>query len=182
MKAISRRHKLIGGVFAIVSVAWALDMLTGEAGPSPAGGATATAMLGQPAELPPNPPDLETLVQSLLRKPQPRTALPFESVRRDLFVPSGPFEAAHLSILANKSAQPLPQEQNASEKTQPFEAQHELQGILTGPVPLALIDGRLVREGALVDGYRLVRIDVDHVVLQQNNNQVTLRVRVTGDR
>jgi len=181
MKAVSRRHKLIGAVFAIVSAAWALDMLSPGSGPSPADAATSSAALGKPVELPPDPVDLEALIESLRRDPPTRTALPFEQVRRDLFVPTGRFDAILAPFSAEGSAERLQEGGRLVKKPFPFEARHELQGILTGSVPLALIDGLLVRRGVEIDGYRLIEIHTDFVVLQQGRERVTLRVRVAGD-
>ena len=182
MKPVSRRHKLIGGVLAIVSAACALDMLTGEPGPSPADAATSIAQATHAAELPPDPDDLETLIESLTHEPAARTRLPFERVRRDLFVPTGRFRAALTSVIAEKAAADAREHEGVPQRPLPFEARHELRGILTGPVPLALIDGLLVRRGADIDGYRLVEIHADAVVLQQGRERVTLRVSAAENR
>jgi hypothetical protein len=182
MKPVSRRHKLIGGVFAIVAAAWALDMLSPATGPSPANAATSPVALGEPVELPPDPVGLEALIESLRRDPPIRTALPFEQVRRDPFVPTRRFEAALAPFAAEGSAERLPEGGRLVKKPLTFEARHELRGILTGPVPLALIDGLLVRRGVEIDGYRLIAIHTDSVVFEQGRERVTLQVRVAGDQ
>ncbi|MFQ5806301.1 MAG: hypothetical protein ACE5I3_07620 [Phycisphaerae bacterium] len=61
-----------------------------------------------------------------------------------------------------------------------FEDRHELQGVLTGRVPLALIDGLLCRRGAEIDGYRLVELHREYVVFQRDGSRVTLRVASAG--
>ena len=91
MKPFSRRQKLIGGAFVIISTAWVLDMMTGGPGPAPAAAAPTLAGPGQPTELPPDPADLQAVIESLRQKPLSRRPLPFERARRDLFVPTGRF-------------------------------------------------------------------------------------------
>jgi hypothetical protein len=182
MKAISRRHKMIGGVFAIVSAAWALDMLSPAPGPSPADAATAPAALGKPVELLSDPVGLEALIESLRRDPPPRTALRFEQVSRDPFAPTGRFDAILTPLVGEGSSEGLGEGGRLVRKPLPFEARHELQGILTGPVSLALIDGLLVRRGVEIDGYRLIAIHTDSVVFEQGREQVTLHVSVPGSQ
>ena len=182
MKAVSRRHKLIGGVLGIVSAAWAIDMLSGGPGPSPAEAGPSPALTSGPAALPPDPADLEALIEALQRDQGTRSTLPFEQVKRDLFVPTERFEAVLVPVVGEDSEGEPEGELQPAEGLAPFETRHELQGVLTGRVPLALIDGLLLREGAEIDGYRLVEIHADFVVLRQGREQVTLRVTSAGDR
>ena len=146
-------------------------MLSGGPGPSPAEAGPSPALTSGPAALPPDPADLEALIEALQRDRGTRSTLPFEQVKRDLFVPTERFEAVLVPVVGEDS-----------EGLAPFETRHELQGVLTGRVPLALIDGLLLREGAEIDGYRLVEIHADFVVLRQGREQVTLRVTSAGDR
>ena len=172
MIAISRRQKLLGGVFVIFSAAWAIDMLSGGPGPSPAEATLSPLVTGGPTEPPPDPADLEDLIEALQREQATRVALPFAQVRRDLFVPTEQFEAVLLLVADEALAKAAEQPERSMEKPPPFESRHVLKGVLTGRVPLALIDGVLVRAGAQIDGYRVVEIHPDFVVLRQGQNPV----------
>lgn len=182
MKPFSRRQKLIGGVFVIISTAWVFDMITGGPGPAPAAAAPALALPGQPAELPPDPADLQALIGSLLQNPPSRSLLPFERARRDLFVPTGRFQQALAPLVADGGAEEARERADSRTKPSAFEARHELQGILTGPLPLALIDGLLLPRGALIEGYRLVEIRADAVVFVKGQERLILRVSPVRDR
>ena len=70
MKPVSQRHKLIGGVFVIVGVAWSVDMLTGGPVPQDAAAADNPELLPGKVELPPDPEDLDQIIQAL-RKNRP---------------------------------------------------------------------------------------------------------------
>jgi hypothetical protein len=167
MRSLSRRQKLTGAVLAVVSAVWTLDMLTGSSGPSLAGAAPAPIVLSGPTGPPPDPADLRAVIGALQRERVTRTALPFDRVTRDLFVPTEHFKAVQTQVAESDPAWEGEAQAESGKESLPFEARHTLQGVLTGRVPLALIDGSLLREGAQIDGYRLVEIHADFVVLRQ---------------
>jgi len=175
MKALSRRQKLIGGAFALVTTVWTIDLLAGRQSPSVAGATVSTAASTQPVNLPADPPDLEHLIEALSGSVVSAAPLPGEELTRDLFVPTPRVE--EFVKLAAAAAVPEPQE--AAEQRaepEPFETRHVLRGVLSGRLPLALIDDVLYARGAEVDGYRLLEIHGDRVILQQGQSRVELRV------
>lgn len=181
MKTLSRRQKLVGGVFVIAATTWAIDMLSSNSGPSQAEAAPALTAPGGPTELPPDPVDLASLVEALQSERRPRIALPFEQAGRDLFVPTAQFET-RLSRLSAHGLDESEKPDQSSPEPLSFDSRHNLQGVLMGRVPLALVDGLLLREGAEIDGYRLVEIRPDSVVFRQGHDQtVSLHVPSIAD-
>lgn len=181
MKPLSPRHKVLGGVFAIAAVAGGIDLLTGEPKPSPASAARSPAVAAEAVGLPPDPVDLDAVIESLRKDRAVRPALPFEQVTRDLFVPTARMAAALAPAAPARSAEPRPPQQAEAEALA-FHERHELQGVLTGRVPLALVDGLLCRQGAEIDGYRLVELQRDHVVFERDGSRVTLWLASPGER
>ena len=173
MTQLTRRQKLLGGAFAIVGVAWALDMLTGGQTPPPANAATGglTQVANAPVVL--DDAEIEAAIASLEADGIELPPLPFDQVPRDLFVPT-----AFMRSTLQPAELERPGEDEAADAIgmEPFEARHVLQGVLTGRVPLALIDGQLFRRGAELDGYRLVELREDCVVFEQDGRRVKLRV------
>jgi hypothetical protein len=176
MRKLSQRQKLLGGVFGIVAGVWGIDRLTGGPGPSAADAAPSPVVVGGPVAMPPDPPDLEAVIESLRSDRAGDLAPLLGWGERDLFVPTRSMEAAlrppdSASIGAAADAC----EEEAA-KSLPFDGRHVLQGVLTGRTPLALIDGELYRCGAEVEGYRLIEIRRDYVVFVGEGSRVTLRV------
>jgi hypothetical protein len=180
MSSISRRHKLFAGIFCLVAGAWGIDLLTGEQVPGAADAASSSALLVQPVVVPAGPADIETIVESLRDDSVTHAALPFDQTTRDLFVPT-----SRMKAILRVATQPAGESKTPGEleaRLAPFDARHELQAVLTGRVPLALIDGRLYRSGAEIDGYRLIELRQDYVVLQRDESRVTLRVASVENR
>ncbi len=179
MTRLSKRHKLIGGVLGLVGAAWAVDLLTGGPGPSPASAAPSLPVAAESIALPPDPADLASIIESLGDDRTSRAPRRFDGVERDLFVPTPQMEAALALTSGTRSTPPEPAAVPAAEPIR-FDARHELQGVLTGRVPLALIDGRLCPCGTEIDGYRLVELQRDYAVFQRGDSRVTLRVVIAG--
>ncbi len=60
----------------------------------------------------------------------------------------------------------------------PFDQMHSLSGVMvSGRHPAAMVDGKLVSVGQLVDGYKLVAVGQGVAVFQMGDNSVTLRSR-----
>lgn len=180
MSSISRRHKLLATIFGAVAVAWGIDLLSGGQVPGPADAASSSVFVAQPVVVPAGPADVETIIESLRDDNFTHAALPFEQSTRDLFVPT-----SRMKAILGVATQPEEESKTPGEleaRLAPVDARHELQAVLTGRVPLALIDGRLYRRGAEIDGYRLIELCQDYVVLQRDGTRVTLRVASTENR
>jgi len=181
MRPVSQRHRLLGAVFGVVALALGVDLLTGQPRPTSAAGAAASSLMNGSVELPPDPVDLDALIESLRGERLTHAAPSFDRIERDLFVPTPWMETAlradnpALSVAAELREEP-------EAKALPFDARHELQGILTGRIPLALIDGVLYRRGAEIDGYRLSELRSDHVVFTRDGSPVILRVVPVADQ
>ena len=180
MRSLSPRSKLVGGAFCLVAVAWAIDLLTGGPGPSPAGAAPSPAVSAPLAAPPAASLDLDALIDLLRSDPAPRSPLRFDELTRDLFVPTPSLIAALPPAVPPTSPETGSPKEPVAEPVA-FDARHELQGVLTGRVTLAVIDGGLFRRGAQIDGYRLVELHRDYVVFERDGARVVLRV-ATADR
>jgi hypothetical protein len=57
-----------------------------------------------------------------------------------------------------------------------FADRHTLEGVILGPKPMAVVDGRLLSPGAALDAYTLVEIQRDRVVFERHGDseRVTL--------
>ena len=181
MKQLTGRQKIGGGVFLIVGAAWTLDTLTGGPTPAPAKGATAQQVVtGTEFATPQDPPDLEQVMRKLsATTAATRAPLPLEHLHRDPFEITEAFVVAP-STLAGTDDGGKPKAAAAPTGPPAFAEQHRLEGITSGRVPLALIDGRLYRVGAVIDDYRLTEIGADFVVFACATETVSLRLEQGG--
>ena len=85
-----------------------------------------------------------------------------ETKPRDAFTP-GPSWVVKSPVLA------------ADTKT--FEQKHHLDGVMVGRRPAAMIDGKLVAVGEMLDGYKLVAVAQACATLQDGQTTVALRSR-----
>jgi len=180
MRRLSQRQKLLAGAFGLVAVVWTLDVLSADAGPDLANAAPLAAASGETAALAADPPDLEAVIATLQLDRTTRAALPFDDIKRDLFAPTPLLEAALVPAEPTEPTRADPAEKAKTDDL-PFSARHSLQGVLTGRVSLALIDGDLVRRGSVIDGYRLIELHRDYVAFERDGTRVILRVE-TVDR
>ena len=165
MKQLSRRQKIMGGLFLLVTCAWTGDMLTG--GPAAAtakDAAAAAAATDVESAVPPDPADLAEIIRRLsARATMTRPHLPLQHLRRDPFAMTEVFLSAAADSREGRPENS--QAENAVPEDSSFASLHKLEGITSGRVPLALIDGRLYRIGAIIGDYRLIEIATDHVVV-----------------
>jgi hypothetical protein len=100
--------------------------------------------------------------------PQPRKFQLEESRRvflRDIFAPAKPL--ARAAVQSNKSHQPPPKDVSS----------FKLKGIIVGGKnPIAIINGKLLREGEKIDGYKLIRIDEKEVFLRSGHRTIKLKL------
>jgi hypothetical protein len=195
MTRLSKRHKLIAGALGLVSAAWLVDALTGGleprraiataaeqapgdrsagSGQSHAPAPVAAESVGSPLAA----AELASVIESLSEYRARGAPLPFDRVARDLFVPTPAFDAA--LALAGGTTSTAGGAAAPEQRDQRFDARHELQGVICGRMPLAIIDGHLCPLGAEIDGYRLVEVRRDHAIFQGKDTRVTLRVANPG--
>ena len=178
MKPISQRHKILGGVFLIIGVVWSMDMLTGGPTPDPANAAQNSQVSVNGVPMPAEPADLDTLITQITRPPANPAPLYIDPAARDLF-----FAVAGGSLDPSQANEPTNEAESALEmegRQAPSNLPRELQGIIEGRVPLALVDGRLLRLGSKIEDYRLVEIQRDFVVFEREGERYTLRLAGIG--
>lgn len=168
-----RRHLMLAGLLLSGAV-WAIDALSGDGAPAPA-----AATAGAPTGPEDDAGRAAAEVQALLRAAEtvepraPELSLGIDE--RDLFeIPS-----AILEVLAPERARALqaPAPQPVEEVRLRFQSQHQLQGVITGPARLAVVDGKLLRVGARLDGHVLRSIHRDHVVFEGPGSRVVLHLQ-----
>lgn len=168
MIAITTRHKLMAGALLLVGAFWILDMTSTKprsASAQPAADAVATAT---PPEAPSTEP--QELAEILLGgRPDPA---PPAAPSRDLF--------ALPPAMQKKKPPPEPAAVVAAESAEKASKQADLkyvlQGVITGPNPLAVIDGRPYAPGARLDEWRIERIERDRVLLRSGLRRVWLQM------
>jgi len=168
------RIQLLGAGLAIVTVGWTFDMLTG---PVPVAASAAPgekpAVLRVP--MPADPPDRARLEAFLSRGGGPPQPLQADTDLREPFAPTARFKSSASEGSTLGSASPdVGGRDDQPAANEAFVATHKLQAILMGRDPLAMINDRLHRCGAEVDGYRIDRIARDRVTLSGPRGRVVL--------
>jgi hypothetical protein len=181
MRPISRRQKLLGTALGVVATGWLADFLAGGGEPAAVHAAvplesTPTADATVPAA---NVPDLDEFLGALEGAPTALPDLELDKLTRDPFVPTTVLRAA-CRVTESERVEEAEAEAQPS-ATVPFEQRHQLQGVLTGHRPLALIDGKLFAVGVRLEGYTLIRIERDQVVCQRGEQQVVLTLSERGE-
>lgn len=128
--------------------------------PMPAAAATTTTSRQVSIEL--SPKAMADLLSSLRAAPDATRRVELE---QDLFLPPA------LPVVEEPQPHPI-----ADEQTTKF-ATHRLDGVLIGPTSFALVDGRALQVGAIVDGYRLVQIRRNFAMFARGDERIQLRVR-----
>jgi hypothetical protein len=183
MKPVNRKT-LFGSALALALAIFALDRLSGG-GPQAADAAARTvpaSPLPAEAAAPPQrlkesgPPaplsgeDIAALLRRISAGHDSPPPLDLTDLTRDPFVAS----AALRATVAGASG--AHGETQAAETDVPFEKRHRLLGVVMGPVPLAVIDGEPYRLGETIDGYTLIDVQREHVVLRRETTERILRV------
>jgi hypothetical protein len=177
---ITRRKTLVG-VLAIVLVVWLIDALGGSKGPATAKARSAAgaSQVSSPAA----PGGARPMLAADVALPADDTAAPrarapispeLDQLDRDLFVPT-PAMAAALDEVSAPPEEPAPASAPAAPEA-PFENRHSLQGVILGPRPLAVVDGRLLPVGTQIDGHTLVRIERDTATFRDGSTEVVLKL------
>jgi hypothetical protein len=181
MRPSARQNTLLGaaGVVAVIFVA---DYLTRGGEPQPAVAAgTGAAVESRAGDGPGSAGERAALervdVSAVLAALSAPRVQPIGNVEtmRDLFAP-GP-ELAALWAVAEAPAAPAHVAAKPEPAEPPFSSRHRLDGVITGSPPLAIIDGVPVGIGSRVEGYEVLEIERDRVVLGRGGETVVLRLQ-----
>lgn len=188
---LPNRKILLGSALGLALAIFALDRLSGG-GPRTADAAARTSSASQPLTgsegdaLPPQAQreagpvaaqtadDIATLLRRIEAEHDPVSTLHLADLARDPFVATAALRAT-ASGTAGATASPS-KEAQPEKADVPFEKRHRLLGVVTGPVPLAVIDGEPYRLGDTIDGYRLIDIQREYAVLSRETTVLTLHI------
>ena len=174
MRRLSPRQWVLVGALTLAGLVWAADALT-RGGPPPAQAAAAGSSTPTPiAEW----ADVERMVEQLTRLEYESVAEALQTLDRDLFVPTDTVA----QVLTAADPAPEPESQQASE-AEDFRSRHRLSGVVLGQMPVAVIDGRVYPLYAELDGYRLVEIRRDGVLLRKvsGDARILLTLQAPGE-
>ncbi len=161
MSRFSARQRLVISGLFVTLVVGLLDRLAGHNAPEPAQAAPTSA----PVTSAPSADwsSVNALIARLTGSQYTPLGPQLDAPRRDLFRPSP-------ALAALAAPAPAPGEQSAAASqpaaaTQPaFAARHKLSGVILARQPLAVIDGRLLAPGDVLDGLPLREVRRDRVV------------------
>lgn len=169
---------------AVVGVAWVIDMSTGFGAPATTRAATASLQNGAPP-IPPDPPDRAQLETFLASSSNEYPPLDIAADVRDPFrlvVPPAPPSAAASDTAPTVTATVATAVSGSNAVVAPaisaeeFTRSHPLHGVILGRAPHALIGNSGYQVGDSIDGYRIVAIRRDTVVLRKGRSTLVLHV------
>lgn len=173
-RGFSLRRMLVSGLLLSLGV-WAADQLWGRGAPKAVSAAPSPGALATPGK--PAPAGSATRVEErkalplatrLLPKPYASLAERLSSVPRDPFTPSPLLDALlNPAPVPALPAAPPPAEDPAAA----FRAAYQLEGVVLGPQALAVVNGRVLIAGAMLDGWQLVRVERERVTFRRPGEQ-----------
>src|SRR5262245_21023040 len=174
---LSLRARLLAGSFLLVFCAWSIDTLGHERGPKRASAAQSTPAAG--AFVIADPPDRAMLDRFLADHEPPPQPLIFD-MPRDPFAAPEDWQVAAIAPRKLPESQPvetrIAETAGPARTERPFSEAHQLQGVVVGTRPLALIDGNGYRMGDWIDGYQIVALSRNQVELRGRRGRVVMRV------
>lgn len=179
MTRLTQRQRLLGGALVVSAAAWCVHALLGTSGPSDAlAQPTPPAAVGVPRWQDPG----ET-VERLTRRQYRSVTRELEQLSRDLFQPTPLIEAA----LAPQEAQPSKEAPPPEDEIDPalaFQANHQLNGVMLGSRPLAVVGDSVLSINSELDGFRLIAIRREMVVFldPRSGAQVALKLQHGPER
>jgi hypothetical protein len=186
MKRLSLRRRVLFGGLALAGVIGAVDRFSGSAGPTSAEAGPA-ASDGLNAAITPGP-DVADLVQRVMSDAYAAVSGELERLGRDVFVPTPTVDALFAALEPAEAAASGEEKGAPSAAAAPppptFNSPPRLVGVLLGAVPLAVVNERVLPVGGELDGFRVVTIARDHVVLHhtQSGQQLTLTITAPADK
>lgn len=166
---MNKRRRMLIGTMLLAGVGWTIDQfvrsgepVTAAAAPSPS---PENALVEQV-----EPPDLDSLLELFSNGAKSTPPLLLTEATRDLFAIRG---GAQESWPGSSGVQ---RARTGAAGNVRSDDRHRLEGVITGDAPLAIIDGVVLRLGDNLDGFTLIEIQRDRVVLQGGELRVELRV------
>jgi hypothetical protein len=165
MIRLTRKQRVLGTALLLAGLVLGADRFFGSGHPAPL----------QAAQTAPVPPpssahDAQAFSDSLARLSRNEyfsVADKIDQLQRDLFEPTAimetaftPVETAPPTDLATTAAQSAASDAD-------FQTSHNLEGVLLGHTPLAVIDGHVLAVNSDLDGYTLVEVQRDRVIFHQ---------------
>ena len=90
-----------------------------------------------------------------------------DQLQRDLFEPTAVMETAFTPVETNPPPELAATAARSAVREADFQTSHNLEGVLLGRTPLAVIDGHVLAVNSDLDGYTLLEVQRDRVVFQQ---------------
>lgn len=178
---MSRKRWIYGGLLAAAAGAFLLDRLFLDA-PEKAvaeerGPATPRKKPAPAPALSPSAPRITDPSLAWLEKIADTEAV------RDVFMPGPDYLARHRKIQEELQARAEEERGPAAGSPELFEAGHQLQATTVTPQGgIAVVDGRCLTPGVIVDGYVLERIEPGRVTFRQGVETATLRLPMPPDQ
>lgn len=169
MKRIPTRMRVLGILAIAAGLFWVVDRFT-AGGPQTAAGATASSAPPVPVA------DWEETTALILRLTTD-TYAPVEpelAALRDLFAEAEVSAGAPELDVAVEDVVAVPETDPVVE----FQAAHRLVAVMLGQRPLAVIDERVMPLHAEVDGFQLVQVARDFVVLRRADTGAQVRLEL----
>jgi len=161
LAADPRKAGVLAVLFLIMVVVY-VRLFTRESGPEPA----AAAATGTPAAVPvPAPAEASTVLPPIPVRIRPDRPLVRELTRDPFLVELDRFAPDPEAIAAQPGKSPAgPQTRPA-----PPEQEFQLKSTITGSLPMAWVNGRILQPGDEIDGFVLERVEEGRVVLRKNS-------------
>ena len=175
MKRLTLRQRVLVGALVGAGLIGGVDWLT-RGGPAPAAagqdgeGETSGALSGWVG--------IDEAVARLTTTGYVSVAGDISKLGRDLFRPTPLINGAFREPMMAPSAPPSEIEQQKVGQPVAFSDQHTLSGVVTGAVPLAVVDDRVLPLHGRLDGHVLVEVQRDCVVFEASATGERVRLRL----
>jgi hypothetical protein len=169
---VTKQQKIFAGLLALGLVALAMDRFVFSPQTAQASDDSAALLVAKPSKVatPTIAASGKLAVDSSVTNP---IALKLNALSDSLHLPNAPVKDA---FLPSQAWLGKPSGERTDPKT--FEQMHQLSGVmLSGSHPAAMINGKLVSVGDMIDGYRLISVAPGAANLQMDEIKVTLHSR-----
>lgn len=165
MIRLTRKQRVLGTALLLAGLVLGADRFFGSGQPAPLLAAqTAVATPTSTAD------DAQAFSDSLARLSHSEyvsVADTIDQLQRDLFEPTAVMETAFTPIETDPSPELAAAAARSAAPEADFQTSHNLEGVLLGNTPMAVIDGRVLAVNSDLDGYTLVEVQRDRVIFHQ---------------